>query len=115
MPVHLARLTWPEPGGPGAPPFARASRHRCQKSNLVDPVIQPGGGIGRDDADLHRQRGHHRQRQIAMRDRTAERTLSSRPFDVDMNPLMIAGAGRKGVDAWLVYRNPIGKADFLSD
>ncbi len=50
-----------------------------------------------------------------MRDRTAKRALSFRPFDVDMDPLMIAGAGRKGVDAWLVYRNPIGKAELMPD
>ena len=50
-----------------------------------------------------------------MRDRTAEWTFTLRPFDVDMNPLMVAGAGRKRVDARLVDRNPIGKAELLSD
>ncbi len=47
-----------------------------------------------------------------MRDRTAERTFPLRPFNVDMNPLAIAGAGRKRVDAWLIYRDPIGKSEF---
>jgi hypothetical protein len=42
-----------------------------------------------------------------MRDRTAERTFPLRPFNVDMDPLAIAGAGRKRVDAWLIYRDPI--------
>jgi hypothetical protein len=48
-----------------------------------------------------------------MRDRTVERTFPLRPFNVDMNPLAIAGAGRKRVDAWLIYRNPIGKSEFM--
>src|ERR1700737_1931308 len=49
-----------------------------------------------------------------MRDRTAEWTFTLRPFDVDMNPLMVAGARRKRVDAWLVDRDPIGHAELLS-
>jgi hypothetical protein len=32
-----------------------------------------------------------------------------------MNPLTIAGAGRKRVDAWLVHGRPIGKTEFLPD
>jgi hypothetical protein len=39
-----------------------------------------------------------------MRDRTAEWALTFRPFDVDMNPLMVAGAQREGIDAWLIDR-----------
>jgi hypothetical protein len=50
-----------------------------------------------------------------MRDRSTERRFPLRPFNVDMNPLAIAGAGRKGVDAWLIYRDPIGKTEFLPD
>src|SRR4029077_13144384 len=45
----------------------------------------------------------------------AERTFPLRPFNIDMNPLMIAGAGRKRVDALLIHRNPIGKSEFLSN
>jgi hypothetical protein len=30
-----------------------------------------------------------------------------------MNPLAIAGAGRKRVDAWLIDRDPIGKSEFM--
>jgi hypothetical protein len=50
-----------------------------------------------------------------MGDRTSERTFPLRPFDVDVNPLAIAGAGRKRVDAWLINRNPIGNTKFLSN
>ena len=48
-----------------------------------------------------------------MRDWTAERTFPLRPFNIDMNPLAIAGAGRKRVDAWLIDRDPIGKSEFM--
>jgi hypothetical protein len=30
-----------------------------------------------------------------------------------VNPLAIAGTGRKCVDAWLIYRDPIGKSEFM--
>src|ERR1700735_2187395 len=110
---HLPAFPRLDPGEHDAQPHARARAHRRQKANLVDPVIQPGGGIARDDADLHRQWRHHRQRQIAMGDRTSERTFPLRPFNVDMNPLAIAGAGRKCVDAWLIYLDPIGNSEFM--
>jgi len=50
-----------------------------------------------------------------MCDWAAERTLPPGSFNVDMNPLTIAGAGRKRVDAWLVNGRPIGKTEFLPD
>ena len=50
-----------------------------------------------------------------MRDWTAERTFPLRPFNIDMNPLVIAGAGGKRVDAWLIYLDPIGKSEFMPD
>src|SRR6202022_315697 len=53
--------------------------------------------------------------QIAMRDRTAERAFPLRPFGVDMNPLVIAGTGRKSVDTRLVDRNPTGNTEFMSN
>src|SRR5450631_791088 len=112
---HLPAFSRLEPSQNHAQPDACSGRDRSQKANLVDSVIQPGGGIGRDDADLYRKRSHHRQRQIAMRDRAAEWTFTPGSFDVDMNPLMVAGARRKAVDAWLVDRDPIGHAELLSD
>src|SRR3984957_13890708 len=111
---HLPAFSRLESGENHAQPHSRPGRDRSQKANLVDSVIQPGGGIGRNDADLHRERSHHRQRQIAMRDRTAEWTFTLRSFDVDMNPLMVAGARRKRIDAPLVDRDPIGHAELLS-
>src|SRR5437868_3538709 len=109
---HLSALSRLNPGKDNAQPHARTSRHRCQKADLIDPVIQPGSGIAWDDANLHGQRSHHRQRQIAMRDRTAERTFPLCPFNVDVNPLAIAGAGSKRIDARLIYRDPIGESEF---
>src|SRR5580704_1298619 len=109
---HLSAFSRLDPGEHDAQPHAGTCRHRRQEADLVDPVIQPGGGIARDDADLHRQWRHHRQRQIAMSDRTSERTFPLRPFNVDVNPLAVAGAGCKRVDAWLIYLDPIGKSEF---
>jgi hypothetical protein len=50
-----------------------------------------------------------------MRDRTEEGTFTPGSFDVDMNPLTVAGARRKGVDAWLIDRDPIRYAELLSN
>jgi hypothetical protein len=30
-----------------------------------------------------------------------------------MDPLTIAGAGRKRIDPWLIHRDPIGKSEFM--
>src|SRR5258708_3831985 len=103
------------PGEHDAQPHTRAGRHRCKETNLVYPVVQPSRGITRDDTDLHRQRGHHRERQIAVGDGAAERTFLLRPFDVDVNPLVIAGTGCKGVDTRLVDRHPTRNAEFLAN
>src|SRR3984893_16154246 len=112
---HLAAVSRLDSGERDAQPHARTSRHRRQEANLVDPVIQPRRGVTRDDTDLHSQRGHHRKRQIAVGDGAAERTFLLRPFDVHMNPLMIAGTGRKRVDTRLVDRNPTGNTEFMSN
>jgi hypothetical protein len=48
-----------------------------------------------------------------MRDWSAEGAFLLRPLDIDMNPLVIAGAGGKRVDAWLVYLDPIRKPELL--
>src|SRR5712671_520061 len=112
---HLPAFPRLDPGEHDAQPHARTSRHWCQKADLLDPVVQPGGGIARDDANLHRERRHHRQRQIAMRDRTAERTFPLRPFNVDMNPLAIAGAGSKRLDERLIDSNPIRNTELPSN
>src|SRR3984893_1334436 len=110
---HLSAISRLDPGEDDAQPHARACRHRRQEANLVDPVVQPRRSVTRDDTDLHRQRGHHRERQIAVGDGSAERTFPLRPFDVYVDPLVIAGTGRERVDTRLVDRNPIRNAEFL--
>src|SRR6266850_5463938 len=110
---HLSAVSRLDPGERDAQPYARTSRHGRQEANLVDPVIQPSRGITRYDTDLHRQRGHHRERQIAVSDGAAERTFLLRPFDVDVDPLVIVGTGRKGIDTRLVDRHPTRNAEFL--
>src|SRR5712671_1410381 len=112
---HLPAFSRLKPGENNAQPDARPGRDRSQEANLVDPVVQPGRGVTRDDTDLHRQRRHHCERQITVGDGSTERALPLRPFGVDMNPLVITGAGRKRIDAWLVDRNPTGNAEFMSN
>jgi len=51
----------------------------------------------------------------AVGDRAAEGTLAFGPFHIDVNPLMIARAGRKRVDARLVDSNPVRHADLFAD
>src|SRR5258708_14734799 len=89
--------------------------HGRKKANLIDPVVEAGRGVFGDDTNLHGQRGQQCERQIAVSDRTAVRTFPFRPFDVDVNPLMIASARRKRIDPCLVDRNPIGHAELLPD
>src|SRR6266851_364976 len=110
---HLSAVSRLDSGEHDAQPHAPTSRHRRQEANLVDPVVQPGRGVTRDDTDLHRQRGHHRERQITVGDGSRERAFPLRPFGVDMNPLVIAGTGRKRVDTRLVDFNPTGNAEFM--
>src|ERR1700675_835162 len=112
---HLSAVSRLDSGERDAQPYARTSRHRRQEANLVDPVVQPSRGVTRDDTDLHRQRGHHRKRQIAVGDGPAKRTFLLRPFDVHVNPLVIAGTGRKRVDTRLVDCNPTGNTEFMSN
>src|SRR5712672_1476792 len=112
---HLSAVSRLDPGERDAQPYARTGRYRRQEANLVDPVVQPSRCVTRDDADLHRQRGHHRERQIAVGDGSTERAFPLRPFGVDMNPLLITGTGRERVDTRLVDRNPTGNAEFMSN
>ena len=49
-----------------------------------------------------------------MRDRCAEGTALGL-FDIDVNPLMIAGCIREGVDAFLVDLEPVGCSEVLAD
>jgi hypothetical protein len=47
--------------------------------------------------------------------RASERALSARAFDVDMNPLPVAGAGGELIDFRLIDRDPLGRAKILTD
>jgi hypothetical protein len=50
-----------------------------------------------------------------VRNRSAERAFPFRPLDIDMDPLLIAGALAEVIDARLVDGYPVGDAEFLSD
>jgi len=64
---------------------------------------------------LHGERRNHSKRQVAVRDRAAERAFPLGAFYVDMDPLMIAGAGCKGVNPLLVDCHPIGNTKLSPD
>ena len=89
-----------------AQPHARAGRHGRKKAHLVDPVVEARRRVLGNDADLHCQAGDHGKRQIAMGNRAAEWAFPLCALDVDMDPLMIAGARRKRIDARLIDRRP---------
>jgi hypothetical protein len=59
-----------------------------------------------NDAKLGRQRPHQVQGEVTMGDRAAEWAFAFCAFDIDMDPLPIAGAGRELIDAVLTDRNP---------
>jgi hypothetical protein len=48
-------------------------------------------------------------------DRAPKRALAFRPIDVDVDPLMIAGAVSEMVDPRLVYSHPAGHPELASD
>src|SRR5262245_65716176 len=52
---------------------------------------------------------------MAMGDRPPEWTLAFRTLDIDVDPLPIAGAGGKGVDAILIDRDPAGRPELAAD
>ena len=50
-----------------------------------------------------------------MRDRRLERALPLRPLDVDVNPLVVAGAIGEVVDPLLIDGQPVADTEFGSD
>src|SRR5262245_15774973 len=94
---------------------ARARLDRRDEANLVQSIVEPGRRIRRDHAELHHHRGDQRQSEIAVGDRPAEWTLAFGARDIHMDPLAIAGAGSKGVDAVLVDHDPAGRTELAAD
>ena len=58
--------------------------------------------------------GNEGKRQKTVGDGFAKRALR-RPFDIDMNPLMIVGAIGELIDAVLIDYQPVAYPDLLSD
>src|SRR5882757_7925722 len=112
---HLPAISRLDTCQSDAKPNARTGRHRGKKANLVDPVIQARRRIPGYDADLHGKGSDHGKRQVAVRDRATKGALPLRARNVDVDPLMIACAGRKRIDACLVNGHPIGDTKFLTD
>ena len=77
--------------------------------------MKPAAASFGSDPDLHGERRDQRERQIAVRNGGPKRALPFRPIDVDVDPLMIAGAVRELLDPRLVYSYPAGYPEFASD
>jgi len=86
-------------------PDPRADRHRCREAHPVQPVIDAHADA-LDAEQLAEHRDHQRQRQVAVGDRPAERSRSRR-IEVDVDPLVVAGRVREGVDPLLCHLEPI--------
>ena len=68
-----------------------------------------------DVVRLVREARDQRQRQEAVRDRGAAGHLALGAFDVDVDPLVVAGGVGELVDHRLIDRHPVAGADPLAD
>ena len=66
---------------------------------------------GRSDEHFERSRGEKRQCEIPVRNRPSKGAFASCPLDIDVNPLVVAGALSELIDPRLVDRQPIGDAE----
>ena len=92
---------------------AAAHRDRRRKADPVQPVVHAHHRVV--DADgLGHQVGQQRQREIAVRDRSTERTFA-RALRVDVDPLVVGGRVGEAIDAVLVDRDPVADDRVLAD
>ena len=96
-----------------AEPHVRPDRHRRREPDLVGAVVDAHREAG-DLHDLRVQRRAERQRQVAVGDRAAERAGLG-AFDVDVDPLVIAGGLGELVDLVLGDLDVRAVAEMLAD
>src|SRR5271165_3572069 len=112
---RLSALLRLDAGENNAQADARAGGHWSKKARLVDAVVEAGCRVLGDDADLHGERRDHGEREIPMRDRASVGTFAPGPLDIDVDPLMVAGASGELVDARLINCHPVRNAELLAD
>src|SRR5215472_4969074 len=88
---------------------------RHDKTHAVEAVVQRLVDAGRLYDNLECGWRQHRKRQVAVRDGGPEQAVTLGALDIDMDPLVIRGAFGELVDALLVYRDPAGYPELLSD
>src|SRR5688572_2998743 len=90
---------------------------RVRKPQILESVVDDLADTGVDRA-LGDETAHHRvkrERQIAVRDRAAPGRLGRGARRIDVDPLMIAGGIREGVDARLADGEPVAQVHFLAN
>ena len=90
---------------------ARPDRRRSGEADLVRPVVD-AHRRARHPQELGQEQVRDRQRQVAVRDRAAERTVL-RPLRVDVDPLVVAGRVGEAVDPLLGDLDPVAVAEVL--
>ena len=90
----------------------RPDRHGRRKPHLVGAVVDAHPGRRESGECLREQRGAEGERQEPVRDRRPERSLG-RAYRIDVDPLMVVGRVREGVDALLGDLEPVeGSSSF---
>src|SRR3954468_14813470 len=91
-----------------------AGRHRGREAHLVPAVVHAEHeALGLDQAEP--EAVDHRERQVPVGDRRAERALGLRPLDVHVYPLVVARDLGERVDQLLRDLAPLARAHFLPD
>src|SRR5438105_4321572 len=93
---------------PGLQPHLRPRRHRGREPQAVDAVVDPHPGV-LDGQHLGHEHRQHREREVPVRDRAAERALRG-GFGIDVNPLVVSRRLGEEVDLALVDSVPRARA-----
>src|SRR3954464_5603016 len=95
-------------------PHLGAHRNRRGEPHLVQAVVYAHRCVGHDE-DLREERDQQGERQVAVRDRTAEGALRLRPLHVDVDPLVVTGGVGEEVDVVLGDLEPVAGTQLGAD
>ncbi len=106
---HLANLQKLVPAA-----NARPCSHRIDETHAVQPVVDRHEETLPDRQGLKRKLGNQRQCQKTMRDRGLKRRFAPAALDINVNPLVVPGRRREGVNTLLRHLQPLAHGDFLA-